>query len=147
MNNVQDAMYLLKIIKRVMRNVHKDVENHFKELNMTAPQVFVAITLIHNGKIKISDLSRKIGLSNSTVSGIVDRMEKQGWVSRIRSKDDRRVVYVDVTPEFMKIARSKHDEVYGTFQSMVDSATGEEMNVISRGLITLERVMDRQEIK
>lgn len=146
MNNLEYSISLLKIIKSVMKDVRRRMEKHFKDLNLTGPQMLVAITLIHNGKMKISDLSKKMNLSNSTISGIVDRMEKQGSVKRIRSKDDRRVVYVDVTSKFKKLTRCKHEEMGKMLQSIVDSATEEEMGVINKGLVTLQKVIDRQKM-
>lgn len=146
MNDVRDGIRLLRTIKRVMKNAHKIMGQRFKDLNLTGPQLFVVIALIHHGKMKISDLSEKMSLSNSTVSGIIDRLEKQGSVKRVRSKEDRRIVYVEVTSEFKKIAEAKHEEVEKTFQSMIDIATPEEIDIINKGLDTLEEVMDRQKM-
>ncbi|MCI1945761.1 MarR family winged helix-turn-helix transcriptional regulator [Clostridium luticellarii] len=144
MSDVEDGIRLLRTIKRVMKNAHKIMAQHFKELNLTGPQLFVVMNLIRHGKMKISDLSEKMSLSNSTVSGIIDRLEKQNIVKRARSREDRRIVYVEVTPEFKKIADTKHEEVDKIFQSMMNMATPEEIDIISRGLYTLEKVMDRQ---
>ena len=58
---------------------------HFNPMNLTGPQGMMMGILSHDGEMKISDLSEKIGLSNSTVSGIIDRLEKQGLVERTRS--------------------------------------------------------------
>lgn len=54
----------------------------------------VLYTLGKHGSMKLSDISEKLSISNSTISGIVDRLEKQKYVERIRSKEDRRVIYV-----------------------------------------------------
>jgi DNA-binding MarR family transcriptional regulator len=94
--------------------------------------------------MKISDLSSKMSLSNSTVSGIVDRLEKQDFVKRIRSKDDRRVVYVEVTSKLKKVGKAKRDRIEKSVQFIISSATPEEMDVIKKGLLTLEKVIDRK---
>ncbi|MBA5850070.1 MarR family transcriptional regulator [Clostridium sp. cel8] len=146
MDDVKEGIRLIKILKRFMNGIHKNMEKSFKDLNLTVPQMMVVMTLISHGKMKISDLSKKISLSNSTVSGIVDRLEKQNTVERIRGKKDRRVVYVNVTPEFRKIIKEKHEQVDTIVKSIVDSATPEELDTVTKGLDTLEKIMDRKKL-
>lgn len=143
-NQVKDTLSLFKVFKKVMDNIHKNMEEHFKEFNLTGPQIMLIMILFHNGKMKISDLSSKMSLSNSTVSGIVDRLEKQDFVKRIRSKDDRRVVYVEVTSKLKKVGKAKRDRIEKSVQFIISSATPEEMDVIKKGLLTLEKVIDRK---
>ncbi|HBC95206.1 MAG TPA: hypothetical protein DC034_00235 [Clostridium sp.] len=146
MDDLEDGIKLLKTVKRVMKNAHKIMARRFKDLDLTGPQLFVVMNLIRHGEMKISDLSEKMSLSNSTVSGIIDRLERRNIVKRVRSSEDRRIVYVYITSEFRKIAGEKHGEVDRIFKSMLDTATPEEMDVINRGLYTLEKVMNRQKM-
>ncbi|MDF2673481.1 MAG: transcriptional regulator, MarR family [Clostridiales bacterium] len=67
----------IRLIKQVMGSVKRTMGKQFEEMNITGPQGMLVGTLIHYGEMKISDLSEKLGLSNSTVSGIVDRLENQ----------------------------------------------------------------------
>jgi DNA-binding MarR family transcriptional regulator len=85
-----------KILKQYMRK-------NFEDLGITAPQGIVIGTLFKFGEMKITELSKKVNLSNSTISGIIDRLEKQGLVTRVRSQEDRRAVYVKITPKVEEI--------------------------------------------
>lgn len=135
----------IRLMKQVMGSVKRSMGKHFEELNITGPQGMLVGILMHYGEMKISDLSEKTGLSNSTVSGIVDRLENQGLVERTRSKEDRRVVYVNVTKEFKKNADAHFKCIENKFESMMSKATAEELDTILRGLETLKEVIDRQE--
>lgn len=117
---------------------------HFNDMNLTGPQGMMMGILSHDGEMKISDLSEKIGLSNSTVSGIIDRLEKQGLVERIRSLDDRRVVYVKVSNDFQKNCKKNFSKIEKTFEVALNKATPEEIEIIIKGLDTLEQLMDNQ---
>jgi DNA-binding MarR family transcriptional regulator len=64
---------------------------------ITTPQLTVLRVLKIAGDLRLSDLSVKINLTNSTVTGIIDRLERAGLVSRQRSTDDRRVILVKIT--------------------------------------------------
>ena len=55
---------------------------------MTAPQGMVIGLLHKNKKMKVTELSKQLHLPNSTVSGIIDKLEEQDAVIRERSEDD-----------------------------------------------------------
>lgn len=134
---------VIRVLRQLMETVKQNVHRHFREMNMTGPQGMLMGTLAHHGKMKVSDLSEKLGLSNSTVSGIIDRLEKQGFVERDRSKEDRRVVYVNVTAEFKKNSQKHFEEIEKMFEAMMSKANAEELDEILKGLDTLQKVFDR----
>ncbi|MFL0270025.1 MarR family winged helix-turn-helix transcriptional regulator [Candidatus Clostridium radicumherbarum] len=142
---VNEGVRVIKVIKKVMHVFKQKMGGCFKEMNLTGTQGMLIGTLTHHGKMKVSDLSETLGLSNSTVSGILDRLENQSLVERIRSKEDRRVVYVDVTTKCRKTFKDQHAEINTMFQNMINKATPEELNVIFKGLDTLEKVIEREE--
>ena len=57
------------------------------------------------GDLSLSELSERIRAQNSTVTGIIDRMEREGLVVRARSSEDRRVVNIRLTDKGARIAR------------------------------------------
>lgn len=144
MEEIHNSIKVLKVLKQIMDMMKQNMRHHFKKMNITGPQGMLMGILLHYGEMKISDLSDKLGLSNSTVSGIIDRLEKQGFVERTRSAEDRRVVYVSVTSEYKKIAQENFNEIEKKFEDMLNKATPEELNVIFEGLNTLKEVMERQ---
>lgn len=145
MEETNQNIKILRLLKEIGRSLKHSMTQQFKNLNLTGPQGMLLGILSHHGKMKISDLGEKIGLSNSTVSGIVDRLEKRGLIERIRSEEDRRVVYVDVTEEFKKDHKNHHYQVEKKFQDDINSATPEEINTIVKGLETLKKVINRQD--
>lgn len=144
MEEISSSIKVLKVLKHIMNMMKQNMRHHFKKMDITGPQGMLIGILSHYGEMKISDLSEKLGLSNSTVSGIIDRLEKQGLVERIRSTEDRRVVYVSVTSEYKKIAQEHFNEIEKKFEAMLSKATSEELNTIFEGLNTLKEVIERQ---
>lgn len=125
---------LNKVIQAVMRK-------NFESVGITLPQGVVIGTLLEGGAMKISDLSKKISLSNSTISGIVDRLEKQQIVTRIRGENDRRTVYVKLTPEFEETFRKNHQKATVCFAKSINSGTPEELEQITEALILLKKIL------
>ncbi|WHE07066.1 MarR family transcriptional regulator [Thermoanaerobacterium thermosaccharolyticum] len=142
MNEFNERIDVLKTLKSIMNMIHKSMEDEFRELNITGPQGMIIGILMRHRKMKISELSEKMGLSNSTVSGIVDRLEKQGMVKRVRSSDDRRVVYVNIDEEFRKKSKEVFKKIEDKFRDMMNKATKEEHDEIVKGLNTLKRLIE-----
>lgn len=142
MEELNKSLRVIELLRQLMFTVKHNIHHHYKEMNMTGPQGMLMGTLAHHGEMKVSDLSEKLGLSNSTVSGIIDRLENQGLVIRTRSKEDRRVVYVNVTSEFKKNSQNHFIEIEKMFESMMGKATSEELDQILQGLDTLQRVFN-----
>ena len=62
-----------------------------------APQLMCLRTVIANGPLTATAISREIHVSPSTVVGILDRLEDKGLIRRERGREDRRIVFVTAT--------------------------------------------------
>jgi MarR family transcriptional regulator, organic hydroperoxide resistance regulator len=137
-----------EIISKLLRDVNSLVQDNFKEyfceIGLTPPQIMVAGLLCNKKSMKISEISEKINLSNSTVSGIVDRLEKLDAVRRVRDEKDRRVVRVELTDEFEKINVDFHGKIKNYFESLLSNCNEEDCKKIVDGLETLRGVLQRE---
>lgn len=144
MDEISRSIQVIGILKQLKDSIKTNMHQGFRDMQLTAPQGMLMGILAHEGNMKISDLSEKLGLSNSTVSGIIDRLESQKLVERIRSTEDRRVVYVNVSEEFKKNSRERFKKIEEMFEAMMSKATPEELEKIIEGMQTLKNVIDRQ---
>ena len=76
---------------RLSQHMSQLFRAHFGRLDLTFPQALVLTALGDGDPVPISTLAERTGSANSTVSGIVDRLEKLGLAKRERSELDRRV--------------------------------------------------------
>lgn len=118
----QLALDVVTNLKEIQKQLKISAHRQFLDVNITGPQGIMLFILIHHGQLKISEISEKMGLTNSTVSGIVDRLETMNFVERIRSDKDRRVVYVKATEiigeKFKQHEASMDSLLLATLQSM-----------------------------
>lgn len=75
-------------LRAVRRTLGKPAEG------LTGPQRSVMHAVVRSGGLSLKQLSRELGLAHSTVSGIVDRLEKRGLVDRLPDKRDGRVILI-----------------------------------------------------
>lgn len=150
MENLDQSIEIVKTLKQVGKLLRQNWKDMFKGLNLanlTGPQGMLLGILAHHEKMKVSDLSQKLGLSNSTVSGIIDRVEKMGFVERTRSKEDRRVVYINITPEYKKIIEENFKNIDKVLESKISDATPEELNKVLEGLNIFKRILEESNNK
>ena len=84
-------------IRRVFQVVHEQAKKAEHNTGLTSPQLWTIKTIAQESPIMVSEIARRMYLHPATVVGILDRLEKQKLVIRVRSTEDRRVVRVDLT--------------------------------------------------
>lgn len=143
MDDIKRSYEVLRALKRINELIKQNAECEFKRLNLTGPQGMLIGILTKFGEMKISDLSEKMGISSSTVSGIIDRLEIQGYVERSRSEEDRRVVIVNLTKDFRKESKVIFRSIHEHMTKIMSSASDEELEKILTGIRTLEQLINR----
>ena len=116
---------------RVTQHMSQQFRSHFGRLDLTFPQALVLTVLGEDGPVPISALAERTGSANSTVSGIVDRLEKLGLARRQRSETDRRVIYVCATEKYDALRAKAATDVSGYFSSLLSGMSQEDRAMIA----------------
>lgn len=69
----------------------------FKPLGITYTEYIVFLVLWEEEGIKVSDLGERLYLGNSTLTPLLKRMEQDEYITRTRSGEDERVVFLHLT--------------------------------------------------
>jgi DNA-binding MarR family transcriptional regulator len=116
---------------------------------LTPPQVLALHVLVDEvresgGGLSLSELSRRMGLAHSTVSGIVTRLEHRGMLRRTPYPDDRRYVRIELArPVRDWVERELPAARLAPLAAALAGASEEERATVVRGLDTLERLIGR----
>jgi len=131
------------------RNFNKSMRHKFHHSihnsGFTFPQLSVISMLEKYGEQKVSELSLKIGLSDSTVSGILDRLEQKDIIRRERTKDDRRVVKISLTGKSKEFCNDFHQKREEYFTQLLKNLSEQEIKDIIKGLKILNRALTKEE--
>ena len=141
MDTINKSIQVARLFQDVMHLFKHNMKKFLGDAGISAPQGMVIGLLSKNKKMKITELSSKLCLSNSTVSGIIDRLEAQEMVVRERSKEDKRVVYVSISPNFEYMHKVFHKQMEKNVQNIINQGSPEELQKISEGLITLKKLL------
>ena len=66
--------------------------------NLTAPQFGVMEVLNRLGPVPLKKVSEELMVTGANITCVVDNLEKEGFVKRVPSKEDRRVILAELTP-------------------------------------------------
>ncbi|MTI65938.1 MAG: MarR family transcriptional regulator [Firmicutes bacterium] len=95
-NFEKSVIEIEKSLRKVDNIIRQKGREILKDFNITAPQFIALQWLINEGDLTIGELSKKMSLACSTITDLIDRMEKNKLVVRTKDENDKRVVRIKV---------------------------------------------------
>lgn len=112
-----DAGRLADFIMYTQRSFLLDLSKELNKGNISYAQFFLLGYLAKEDYLTMTDISKKMGHSTAAATGLVDRLEKLGYVQRLHAADDRRKVQVQITPKGTQLVEKMRngiaDEISG----------------------------------
>lgn len=138
-------------IMQSLRRIFKAIQDYFQEISkkygITGPQLWALKTVAANGSLSLGELSKKMYLHPSTISGVVDRLEKKGFVVRDRGQEDRRVVKVQLTPQGKRIIAKAPNPIQGKMIYGLNRLKKRELTSIYDAVKELVEIVEAQNVK
>ncbi|WHY84916.1 MarR family transcriptional regulator [Neobacillus novalis] len=133
-NIEKDLRYISGIIKQKGREM-------LSNYKITPPQFVALQWLFEDGDMTIGELSNKMYLACSTTTDLVDRMEKNLLVERVKDLSDRRVVRIHLLEEGNRIIDEviKKRRVY--LQEVLVNFSVEEIQILQSSMMKLHQEM------
>ena len=125
--------------------MRRRLEAEYARGDVTGPQRLVMHALVLSEGLSLKELSAKVSLAHSTVSGIVDRLEKKGFVSRQVLESDRRVTHIKVTKPVRQFMEKQAPEL--ALHPLLDAlrkASEAERRAVKQGIEILERLLENE---
>ncbi|MGE4268422.1 MAG: MarR family winged helix-turn-helix transcriptional regulator [Deferribacterales bacterium] len=72
-------------------------------LGLTYTQYITMMYLWENAPCPVSMVANKLMLNTNTLSPVLKKLEKKGFISRVRSEEDERIVILEMLPEGLKL--------------------------------------------
>jgi DNA-binding MarR family transcriptional regulator len=94
--------YLISRVKSMASNMV--TQRSMAELGITSQQGSILFMVASGKCVLAAELAREYGIDASAITRLIDRLEKRGLLTRVRSSEDRRAVRLALTPEGQQIA-------------------------------------------
>ena len=125
-------MNVAELLPTLFINLMSIFRKTTKLSQLTFPQT-IALYIIPDQGIEMSVLSKKIGIDLSTLSRLVNGLEKRGFVKRETSKKDKRIIEVLLKKEGILI-REKLDKSFDLIGSFIEKKLNDKNNSIKEAL-------------
>ena len=117
----------------------------FREFGLTSSQYNVLRILRGAGEpLPSLEIAGRLIQVVPAITGLIDRLEKQGLVTRERCKQDRRVVYVDITPAALDLLKKLDQPVSDLHRTLAGHLTRTELKELSRLLEKLRSSINEE---
>lgn len=108
---------IVAALRRIVRGIDLHSSRLVHDVGLTWPQLATLRAVDRLGPCSISTLARGVHLGQATLTGIVQRLERAAYVSRMPDEADRRSVRVSVTPGGREILQRAPSLLQDRFRS------------------------------
>jgi len=141
---ISEIMLSLRRIFKSLQDYSQTVSSHY---GITGPQLWALKTVYQMGSLSLGELSKGMYLHPSTVSGVVDRLERKGYVAKGRTEKDRRVVKIRLTPRGKTLVRKAPNPVQGKMIYGLTKLKRKKLNLIHESVQELVGIMEAHNLK
>ena len=131
-------------IRHIVRAVDLHSRQLVEEHGLTGPQIATLRAACRLGRTSSGELARAVQLTQPTITGILDRLERRGLISRCRGERDRRSVFITVTPEGSRAVNAVPSALHGRFRRELADLPEWERTMI---LTVLQRVASMMRVE
>ena len=128
-------------IKRIDNALEKEANSNLQALNLTMQQNRVLILLAHTEgyTLSLKTLEERFHAAQSTMAGLVSRLEKKGLVAALQDPTDRRVKLVRLTERGLALHAQSHQRVVESEERLTSLLTPQEREIL---LVCLRKVYE-----
>lgn len=137
----QEVLAHVRALRQDLLNGGVEPVGDRERSGLTGPQVSVMAQLVQGGPATVTELAAQLHLSHSTTSGIVDRLQARGLVTRAPDENDRRYTRISVTAIVEDYVRELAKGPFGRLAAALQRATPDERRAVLDGLALLRRLL------
>lgn len=142
-----DTTAIVQGLRRIVKALHTYSQDVRSSYGLTGPQLWALKTLRSGGRMSMGRLAVALAVHQSSVSILVDRLEKRGLVRRMRSRLDQRVVEMELTKRGAALAAGAPEAAQGRLLHALEAMPAEEVRQIRHATDCLVRAMEATDVK
>lgn len=130
----QEANQLADFVLFTQRSCILNLSPELNEGRVSFPQFFLLTYLASEEFLTMSNIAKKMGHSTAASTGMVDKLEEMGYISRVHAANDRRKIMVKITDKGKKLVEKMRKNIVRDLASILadpDSANSPIKKMIS----------------
>ena len=142
----EQVMEMMSLLRQINMCLHHCLKELYEPLGLTGPQAVVMIELFKEDGQRICDLAEAAGMTVSNISAICQRLERNGFLHRVRSQQDQRTVRICLSEKSLQLIRDCDHQIALQSDQISLKMTAEELDEINSGLRKLNEFLDREDL-
>ena len=148
MNNTQNITEnILITLRKIIRAIDLHSKKLIQQCGLTGPQLIILREINILEQISVSEIAVSVSLSNATVTDILDRLEKRGFVERKRSENDKRRVLISLTDSGKEVIEKSPPLIQERFTTELEKLQDWEQTLLLASLQRISSMMEAEEIE
>ncbi|MBG9455381.1 transcriptional regulator [Lysinibacillus sphaericus] len=111
--DIKQSLKLYIVLSRAHKAINETTQQFFQENGLNPTEFAVLELLYHKGRQPLQQIGNKILLASGSITYVIDKLEKRGYLLRVSCPSDRRVTYAEITDKgeaFMAELFPKHEQ-------------------------------------
>lgn len=143
--NRQSEIALIAM-RRILKATEANVRTLAARSGLTASQLLALQALSSSGEMLVGDLARMLELRHATISILLDKLQDLGLVARRKHDDDRRKVWVRITPAGTERLHGAPGLLQNRFRQRFSALPDWEQSMLLAGLQRIVALLDAGDI-
>jgi len=115
--SLKSFIVLMKASKSIQELITSDIASY----GMRTSDFVIMETLYHKGRQTIRQIADAVLIKTGSITYVIDKLEDKGWLTRSDCKEDRRVVYIELTDEGKRVM----DTIFPQHQLVIEDVFSE----------------------
>lgn len=111
--DIKQSLKLFIVLSRAHKAISEQTNQFFQASGVNPTEFAVLELLYHKGKQPLQKIGGKILLASGSITYVIDKLEKRGYITRVNCPNDRRVTYAEISEqgkEFMAQIFPEHEK-------------------------------------
>jgi DNA-binding MarR family transcriptional regulator len=142
-----DTTEIVQGLRRIVKALHTYSQDVRTAYGLTGPQLWALKTLQQHGRLSTGRLAAALAVHQSSVSILIDRLDKRGLVRRLRGRRDHRVVEIELTARGAGLATDAPEPAQGRLLHALQAMPAPEVRTIRRSVDRLVQAMEATDLR
>lgn len=129
----ETAEQLADFLMLAQRSCFLEISKDLNAGRISYAQLFLLGCLDQTESLTMSEIARKMGHSTAAATGLVDRLQKLGYVARMHAEEDRRKILVMITDKGRRILRKMREGLASSLAKMLVQMDGKPVRSVNDG--------------
>jgi MarR family transcriptional regulator, 2-MHQ and catechol-resistance regulon repressor len=134
-----DPILVYKKMVCTTHSIQEVIKQLISQYQINHNEFLVLELLYQEGEQPIQKVGKKVFIASSSITYVIDKLEKNGYIQRIPCKEDRRVMYAKIT----ELGTKMMEELYPQYQEKLNMIFADcqekEMNELAHMLTKVEQ--------